>query len=107
MKRRDLLIAAALSPVASLAMASPNTTLEALAEIGRRALQKGLVPKQTALLQQTLGLQNAKLSEQTGLLNNKVARDFETGDTLQIDGWVVSKTEACVCALVALKGEDA
>lgn len=107
MKRRDLLIAAALSPVASLAMASKNTTVEALAEIGQRALEKRLVPQKTTLLQQALGLQNAQLSEQAGLLNSKVARDFETGDTFQIDGWVVSQTETYVCALIALKGEDA
>ena len=36
------------------------------------------------------------------LLNQKVLSDFEKGETVILDGWVLSKTEARQCALFSL-----
>ncbi|MBO9398600.1 hypothetical protein J7400_18150 [Shimia sp. R9_2] len=108
MKRRDLLLAAALSPVASLAKAMPNPSLDALKKIGRAALAQGAVPADPAALRAALGLhRHATLSDHTGSLNAKVAEDFAAGHTVQVDGWVMSETEACVCAWIALQEEGA
>lgn len=37
-----------------------------------------------------------------GILRDRIAKDFETGHTVRIDGWVLSKTEARLCALCFL-----
>lgn len=34
-------------------------------------------------------------------IENKIKRDFETGNTIQVDGWILSITEARQCALSA------
>ena len=36
------------------------------------------------------------------LLENKIKRDFQVGNTVVIKGWVLSKTEAQQCALYSL-----
>lgn len=36
-------------------------------------------------------------------LNQKIARDFETGRTVVVEGWVLSQTEARQCALLSLQ----
>ena len=41
-------------------------------------------------------------SEISQMLDDKIHRDFETGKTLFINGWVLSETEARQCVLLAL-----
>ena len=36
------------------------------------------------------------------VISNKIQEDFETGAIVQIDGWLLSRTEARQCALFAL-----
>lgn len=38
-----------------------------------------------------------------GFMEQQVGRDFETGDTVMVDGWILSETEARQCALYSLK----
>ncbi|MDH5474800.1 MAG: hypothetical protein OEX22_03830 [Cyclobacteriaceae bacterium] len=42
-------------------------------------------------------------NQKAGKLNNQVRKDFETGNTVLIDGWMLSKTEARQCALLTTK----
>lgn len=36
-------------------------------------------------------------------LEQKISQDFETGDTVMVNGWVLSRTEARQCALFSLE----
>jgi len=40
--------------------------------------------------------------EMTSLLEEKIIKDFETGDTIIADGWILSITEARQCALFSI-----
>ena len=38
------------------------------------------------------------------LLTDRIQQDFREGRTVQVDGWILSETEAKLCALVAMNG---
>lgn len=44
----------------------------------------------------------SSLEQLRGHIDRRRARDFETGDTVIVDGWVLARTEARLCALSAL-----
>lgn len=44
------------------------------------------------------------LADLKSLFSSVVKRDFENGNTLNVDGWVLSKTECELCGLVFLSG---
>lgn len=56
--------------------------------------QRGLVNALSTL--------NAKESKATAAaIEQQIKKDFETGNTVLVDGWILSKTEARQCALFA------
>jgi len=42
------------------------------------------------------------LIQNTEILNKQITNDYKTGNTIMIDGWVLSRTEARQCALFSL-----
>lgn len=38
------------------------------------------------------------------VLRRRIGEDFTSGDTVMVDGWVLARTEARLCALCALTG---
>ncbi len=40
--------------------------------------------------------------EQAAALREKARRQFETGDTMRVDGWILARVEVELCALVVL-----
>lgn len=106
MNRRTLLLSAAIAPWAGLAKPLPEATCDALAEIGGAALSEGVVPADSAALRAELGLGlKDTLSDIIGELNERVASDFASGEILYVAGWMLSRTEVIICALVALDGQ--
>ena len=103
--------ARAASPGARLAAALPHS--EGAARVGRAALASGLVERDVAGLM--AGLADA-VPDLSGLLRDgtdddvraalDVARRFDFADRgpglMRIEGWVVARTEARACALIAL-----
>jgi hypothetical protein len=41
-------------------------------------------------------------SPEGSVLQQKIVQDFEKGDTVMVDGWILSRTEARQCALFSL-----
>jgi len=106
MNRRALLLSAAIAPWAGLAEAMHETTYDTLAEIGIAALSEGIIPADNAALRAELGLTlKDALPGIIGELNERVARDFASGEILYVAGWMLSRTEVIICALVALNGQ--
>jgi len=72
--------------------------------IGHRYLQHTSQERNRAFLQRAITGDNRL--QDTGqlrtLLAQKREHDFRTGDIVIVDGWVLSRTEARTCALVAL-----
>lgn len=105
MKRRDVLCSAVLIPAAGLAKAMPASVEGALAEVGRAAIADGVVPADREILQSALGLSSHDVTPLAGQINDLVVADFAAGDSVNVAGWVLSRTEARICALVALGGQ--
>lgn len=42
------------------------------------------------------------LTKNIEILNNQITKDYKTGNTIMMDGWVLSRTEARQCALFSL-----
>lgn len=105
MKRRDVLCAALFIPAAGLAKAMPETVESALAEVGKAAIADGVVPANRKTLQSALGLSTNDVTPLAGQINDLVVADFAVGDSVNVAGWVLSRTEARICALVALGGQ--
>ena len=42
--------------------------------------------------------------EDSSLGSEAIRRDFESGNTVQLDGWILSRTEARLCALHSIPG---
>ncbi len=74
--------------------------------IGRTYLQ--CVPEEANfefIRSQTLAIHPAGMpnAEQVGrMLQDRIRSDFATGETVEVDGWILSRTEARLCALAAL-----
>jgi hypothetical protein len=117
MRRRSflaLLALALLSPLLGRAKRAPRETLAtttgwspraraSAARIGEAYLEDHPEEAQPALLARLL--REAGLEEAPGPTSRARARireDFERGRTVQVDGWVLSRTEARLCALTAL-----
>lgn len=106
LNRRTLLVSAAIAPWAGLAEALTETSRDALAEIGIAALAERVVPPDGAALRAHLGLApDDALPGMIGELNERVTRDFASGDLLYVAGWMLSRTEVLICALVALDAQ--
>jgi len=73
-------------------------------DIGHRYLQSFPQERNRALLERAItGEQQLYDARQLRtLLAHKREHDFSTGDIAVVDGWVLSRTEARACALIAL-----
>ncbi len=86
------------------------SNLDSAAEVGRRYLALGAEPANTSLLAARVAGGRAaylRLCAADGrglrtLLAQQQRRDFASGRTVSIDGWVLSLTEARLCAIAAL-----
>ena len=79
----------------------------ALARIGRRYLELVPAERDPAKLRAHLGefSDAADVLAHAAALERAVRRDFERGDILAVDGWVLSRTELRAAALFALTEE--
>ena len=80
--------------------------LESAAAVGRRIRQRGLVePRELAAFAENL-LTAARRYPAGAARHVEAARrlDFTAGEVLVVDGWVVARTEARLCALAASSG---
>jgi hypothetical protein len=55
-----------------------------------------------AALQHAAGAGHHSGEALASALQDAMARDFDSGDTLDLDGWLLSRTECRLCALAAL-----
>jgi len=106
----------AASSVASLMADAPLPTAEALLSVlsdragartmGRRYLVmapgEGDVARLSALVAGGRQVTELTPAAARALLADAVRQDFERFETVELDGWVVSRTEARLCALAAL-----
>ncbi|MEJ1221444.1 hypothetical protein [Sediminicola sp. 1XM1-17] len=82
-----------------------TTILEpsAIVEIGlqyrRQFPESGLEKKLEEMLGKNMDLNNSTIED---LLENKIKRDYERGNTVMLDGWILSETEAIQCALLSI-----
>jgi len=49
---------------------------------------------------------SADLTTTTEMLQQQITDDYKTGNTIMVDGWILSKTEARQCALFSLTQND-
>ena len=91
------------APQLAAVLAGILPRLESAAAAGRRIRERGLVgPCELAVFAQNL-LAEARRDPAGAARHVEAARrrDFATGEVLAVDGWVVARTEARLCALVA------
>ncbi|MDP6346458.1 MAG: hypothetical protein QF578_05385 [Alphaproteobacteria bacterium] len=53
------------------------------------------------------GLNDLPLRELKTLFRDRVSQDFAEGDTVEVDGWVLARSEVQLCALTALASATA
>ncbi|MFQ6551947.1 hypothetical protein AAD018_006325 [Aestuariibius insulae] len=105
MQRRDFLLTSLLAALAGTAPAA-SPAAQALADartIGRAALAEGTVSADPAALARALGLPDPSL--RTLLARHwtpRIEGDLACADTLYTAGWLLSRTEVQLCALIAL-----
>lgn len=79
--------------------------VESATEIGRQYLTRYPAERGVKMLTELLGLEFLEQSTATEIresLRAKIRMDFESGDCVSIEGWVLARSEARVCALVSL-----
>ncbi|HWP66164.1 MAG TPA: hypothetical protein VNO26_09650 [Candidatus Limnocylindria bacterium] len=76
----------------------------ALTRIGRRYLEGTPDERDLPTLQRRLGAWRTpdEVLDNVAALERAVRRDFERGDILAVDGWILSRTELRAAALFAL-----
>jgi hypothetical protein len=92
-------------PVTEAAAAEGDAAVAAaLARIGRRYLELAPAERDPATLRAQLGplATPADVLGHAAALEQAVRRDFERGDILAVDGWILSRTELRVAASFAL-----
>lgn len=97
--RRDII--AGLAALSAGALAGPaqavNAPLTSAQEIGRWLIAHGVLPGDRAKLVAGIVQPDAVRS-----WKDIVRADFAAGDIVSVDGWVISETEARLCAVAAL-----
>ncbi|ETX13186.1 hypothetical protein OCH239_13020 [Roseivivax halodurans JCM 10272] len=71
-------------------------------EIGRAVLRAGVVARDPAALRAGLGLGPSSRARLTKAWDPIIRADFSSGRTVHVEGWLLSVTEAQICALAAL-----
>ena len=76
----------------------------AIASLGARYLVQATALERAELLDIAHG-PVAGIVEFAGLMASRAKTDFERGDVVSCDGWVLARGEARACALIALAGD--
>jgi len=80
------------------------------AEVGRRYLTDKPELANVEQLMRDLGLNSAHASDQVATVNDQFEaakrHDFTVGNTVCLEGWVLSKAEASLCALAYLSSPN-
>lgn len=75
------------------------------ARLGTEILRERLVPADAPALRAILGVEGLPVS---GILarswQQDIRRDFAAARTVTVSGWILSETEARICAVMALEG---
>lgn len=94
---------------AAAALPSSNDALEALlprtedaALVGRAYLAQYATEGDADLLRRSLVSLAAEPRSLRRAIGERIRRDFAEGDTVRVEGWVLARTEARLCALCAL-----
>lgn len=82
---------------AALRQLLPNAASAAV--IGRAYLDRYEEEASPRVLERSIRESLGKQSPDAGVLLQRIRRDFDTGDTVRLDGWLLSRTEARLCAL--------
>ena len=94
--------AASLRPLLKSRLRDVFTDLDAARDVGRHYL--AVCPEETRLVRLTEGLLTGEALKNFEAFVERIAelrvRDFENNDTVIVDGWVLARSEARVCALV-------
>jgi len=72
------------------------------AEVGRRYLADKPEPANVEQLMRDVGLNSAQVATVNDQFEAAKRHDFTVGNTICIEGWVLSKAEASLCALAHL-----
>lgn len=105
MNRRRLVVAGAsiLSVPTANAQTSPTTRspvdIASAACIGRRFLRQH---PQWSCIRRLRSIVMDRCIAQGETIAGSICQDFASGNMVIVEGWVLSLTEACVCALIAL-----
>lgn len=105
MNRRSFLAASFGSVALGAPLRAGATAPRALcdaAEIGRAALRAGVVETDEWSLRLRLGFDPAEPVAIDRSWRDAIRRDFAAGETVHVEGWILSRTEARLCALAAL-----
>jgi hypothetical protein len=97
---RDIDYDKSLAEPRSLALIWDSQTIDAvgkqyLLQVPGEERERWLVKRLSADASDSGGLENSGLEE-------KIKKDFEAGNTVIVDGWILSRTEARQCALFSI-----
>ena len=94
--------AASLLPLLKSRLHDILTDLDAARDLGRHYLT--VFPEEARLVRLTEGLLTVEALKNSEAFVERIAalrvRDFENDDTVSVDGWILARAEARVCALV-------
>lgn len=82
--------------------ASHHCNLSDAALLGLAALHSGKIDIDVGVLRRNLGLRPYQEIHLDCSWAKAIRSDFEHGDTISVKGWILSRTEAQLCAIVAL-----
>jgi hypothetical protein len=100
--------AAALDPLGWLEQcAGLSPSFDRAAPIGRRYLAMTPAERDPALLASRIAARvSGKGTDFPAAVASAVSRDFESGNVVTIDGWMLSRTEAQICGLASMRRND-
>jgi hypothetical protein len=81
-----------------------SADLTGLVAIGAAYLASDDADASLADVQRTLGLEAGRSADPTALLGehaDQIHADFESGDVVELDGWILARTETRIAALAA------
>ncbi len=88
---------------AAASVGTPLESIGSMAVIGRAYLAEYGTPGIEAALEQDSALGNLQREQNRQMLLRRVTQDFADRNTVLVSGWMLSCTEARVCALAALQ----
>ncbi|UWQ21567.1 hypothetical protein [Jannaschia sp. W003] len=100
---RRIFLAAVLGAAPVAAVAGPGRDAAAdAARIGRAVLRAGAAERDAAGLRAALGLDSSAEASLDGTWRAAIRADYAGGRIVHVEDWVLARTEARLCALVAL-----